>query len=50
LNKEWDDNDNTIIYVDEYLRRQQILKPQIEALIAKFGPNEQNELYKIYLV
>lgn len=45
-NIKWDDN--SIIYVDEFLRRQQILKPQIEALIAKFGPAQQKELYKIY--
>ena len=46
-NVKWND-DNSIIYVDEFLRRQQILKPQIEALIAKFNPPQQNELYKIY--
>ena len=43
----WND-DSSIIYVDEFLRRQQILKPQIEALIAQFNPAQQNELYKVY--
>merc|ERR1712228_63135 len=43
----WND-DSSIIYVDEFLRRQEILKPQIEALIAEFNPAQQNELYKVY--
>eukprot|EP01083_Nonionella_stella_P083726 231570_1 len=43
----WHD-ENSIIYVDEYLRRQQILKPQIEALISEISPAQQDELYKIY--
>ncbi len=40
----WDD----VIYVDEYQRRQQILRPRIEELIAKFSPSQENELYKLY--
>lgn len=40
--------EGSILYVDEYERRQQILKPQIEELIAKFSPSQQNELYKLY--
>ena len=43
-----DDINNSVMYIDEYLRRQEILQPQIDNLLNKFGPNEQNELYKIY--
>lgn len=46
-NVKWND-DSSIIYVDEFLRRQEILKPQIEELISKFGPSQQNELYTMY--
>merc|ERR1712129_157147 len=41
-------DDSAIIYLDEFLRRQEILKPQIESLIAQFNPAQQNELYKVY--
>eukprot|EP00483_Globobulimina_turgida_P005562 UN05572 len=48
-NVQWnDDNYNWIVYVDEYVRRQQILRPQIEKLIGQISPVQQNELYKVY--
>ncbi len=43
----WSD-DSAVIYVEELLRRQQILRPQIETLLSQIGPSQQNELYKIY--
>merc|ERR1712154_729014 len=43
----WEE-DGAILYVDEYERRQQILRPQIEELIGKISASQQNELYKLY--